>query len=305
MGDQSTDVALRETTKTLKGGETEVGDEIRKDEVLEEGKGLEELAQDSEKLEEAKDTVWAKFLKFVKGEGEGVEKATKENAAKMALKILASFKDDDDLKDIVASLAKIAGYGKAPEEKAKAKGKEEEEYPYGYPAKGKVKKEDLPPEVAEKLVVLAKAQAELKDKLEKAEATAQQEKGLRLQREYLEKALGYSAVPVAREEVAEILRKADEVSEEFGGKIAAILKSADSAMRQSGVFTEIGTSFGTEGEAPVLIQKAEAKAKELKAQDPKLSDAEAFAKAYKAVSAEDKAAAADYVAERQRAVGKK
>ena len=161
--------------------------------------------------------------------------------------------------------------------------------------------EDVEKGLAAKIEALEKSAADMKAELAKAQETAEVEKNLRLDREYLEKADAYNAVGVAREELAKALRKADEAGiAEF---IDGVLKAADAAMRQSGVYEEKGTSESDEDQ-PTVIAKTNAKAAELKAENPDLTDAEAFTLAFKMAGA-DKSEAEAYVAERQRKASRK
>ena len=155
------------------------------------------------------------------------------------------------------------------------------------------------PDLAGQIETLQKAQEDLRQELVKARKIAEDERETRIWREYLEKADGFSAVGASKEQIAKVLQACDGMGEEVTKTISDILKTADEAMRQSGVYEEVGTA---EVEESGFIAKAEKVAGKLMEENVKLSKAEALAQAYKSVAAQDPDLAAEYVNERRNAV---
>jgi len=162
--------------------------------------------------------------------------------------------------------------------------------------------EVVEPDLTGQIEALQKAQEDLKQELVKARQIAEEERETRIQNEYLEKAVTFAAVGAPKEQIAKVLRACDEMGEEVAKTIEDILKTADAAMRQSGVYEEVGTA---EVEESGFMAGVEKMAKKLAEGDPKLSKAEAFAAAYKSMSAQDSEGAQEYVEERREATSRK
>lgn len=200
------------------------------------------------------------------------------NAAKMALRLLSKYKEEEGIKQAVKVLVDaMGGYGSPePEKKAEKKVKKEVS-----PAPKKEIKEAIKkavPELAGDLEALLKAQDEKIQKAEekaekaeeqavKAEQKATAERDLRLQREYLEKAQGYF-LPIKAEELGAMLKRLSEVDEELSKKFDGLLGSTSTALEKSALMVEFGTSKRPEirsateelmAKANELIQKGEGK----------------------------------------------
>lgn len=221
----------------------------------------------------------------------GVEKAGDvARAAQAALDALEGVQDEEGVKAVIAALTKLVGAG---EKEANV----EKSAPLGVL---------LESEPDPRIEALEKAQDEARVALEKAakraedaEKVAQHERDLREQREFLEKAQGYAALPAKADELADYLRWAHGADPDKAEYIEGLLKAADGAMVESGVFNEVGTS-ATAGESPFMT-KVNQRAVEIRKSDVGLSEAEAFTQAFKEVGASDRAAAENYVNERQQA----
>jgi len=223
------------------------------------------------------------------------EKAT--NAVKGALRILNAFKDELP-KDILNTLASLAGYGyaPAPTEKAKAKEEEDEEYgDYGEKAKKKargkqeeetekagkkypapVKKADgtfdlsaVPDELRPTLEVIFKEHEQAVRKAQELEAVLKAEQDRRKTLEFVERAKQYTHLPINPEEFGPVLKQISESAPEAFQKLEQVLKAADENLRVAGSFKPVGRdSTGTGGNtawdqicalASQLVEKAEHK----------------------------------------------
>jgi hypothetical protein len=146
---------------------------------------------------------------------------------------------------------------------------------------------------------LEKAQS----RAEEAGRIAEEERDRRVVQEYVVKAEGL-AVPGKPEELASLLKWADEQDADKGKAILDALTAASEAIVQSGIFVEKGTTRIDERTDPFLTA-VEKKQAELRTADPTLSREAAFAKAYTVVGNEQPELARRHIAERQAATGRK
>jgi hypothetical protein len=204
------------------------------------------------------------------------EKAT--NAVKGALRILNAFKDELP-KDILNTLASLAGYGYAPAPTEKAKAKEEEEDEeygdYGEKAKKKargkqeeeetekagkkypapVKKADgtfdlsaVPDELRPTLEVIFKEHEQAVRKAQELEAVLKAEQDRRKTLEFVERAKQYTHLPINPEEFGPVLKQISESAPEAFQKLEQVLKAADENLRVAGSLKPVGRdSTGTGG----------------------------------------------------------
>lgn len=135
------------------------------------------------------------------------------------------------------------------------------------------KSKKLPDEVLKKL-----------EKAEKLEKRVAEMEELEKHRDYISKAKKFGHLPVATEDLAKFLRIMDgthstlitkglDVSEPF----VTFLGRVDELLKKSQVFDEIG--HGRQMDTGSAVQQLESIAKKLKADDPKMSEAQAFTKA--------------------------
>lgn len=237
-------------------------------------------------LDEIKTMLTTFFQRTKEEAGDVAKVGDVAKAARAALEALDGVQDGEGVKAVVAALTKLAG---------------------GEPKEANVEKSASPDP---RIEALEKAQDEARVALEKAakraedaEKVAQHERDLREKSEYLEKAQGYAALPAKADELAEYLRWAHGADPEKAEYIEGLLKAADGAMIESGVFNEVGTS-ATADESPFMA-KVNQRAVEIRKSDAGLSEAEAFTKAFKEAGASDPAAAKAYVNERQQTTGRR
>lgn len=103
------------------------------------------------------------------------------------------------------------------------------------------------------------------------------ERELRLQREYVDKAKTMPVPGASTDDVAGVLRLAATKDQTLADAIEKILKTCSAAFSSSNLFREIGTDNGGPTDS---IGKAQAIAKSIRAQDPKLTEAESMVRAY-------------------------
>jgi len=157
-----------------------------------------------------------------------------KGAVKGALRLLNAYKDELP-KDIMKTLAELAGYGyPAPTEKAKGKKNEEEEdkkKKYGYPAPAK--KEDgsydfssIPEEVRPAVEALWKEHQEAVKKAEELEKVLKEERDKQLRKEFIQKAADeFANLPTKPEEFGLVLKGlAEKAPEEYAKLEGAWLK---------------------------------------------------------------------------------
>jgi len=124
--------------------------------------------------------------------------------------------------------------------------------------------------------VIRKRMEELEKRAKEAEELAKAEKEKREHQEFLKRAEQYPHIGKA-EEVADMLKKAYEVSEEYGKKLEATFKATNEQVEKSMLFDEIGRSGSTGGSA---IQKAEALANEMIQKNTGMTREQAMAKVW-------------------------
>lgn len=210
-----------------------------------------------------------------------------QNAVKGALRLLNAYKDELP-KDIMKTLAGLAGYG-YPEPTKKAKNKEDEEEEdkkkkkYGYPAP--TKKEDgsldfsgIPEEVRPVVEALWKEHEAAVKKAEELEKVLKEERDKQLRKEFVQKAATeFANLPTKPEEFGLVLKELAEKAPEEYAKLEGVLKAADEAIRKSALFSEIGCSGGFGG--GTAMTKIEAAANSLVQKDANMTREQAIAKA--------------------------
>ncbi|MBW2084447.1 MAG: hypothetical protein JRI54_00225 [Deltaproteobacteria bacterium] len=208
-----------------------------------------------------------------------------QNAVKGALRLLNAYKDSLP-KDIMKTLAELAGYGyPAPTEKAKDKKDEEEEdkkKKYGYPAP--TKKEDgsydfsgIPEEVRPAVEALWKEQQEAIKKAEELEKVLKEERDKQLRKEFVQKAAtDFTNLPTKPEEFGLVLKGLAEKAPEEYTKLEGVLKAASEAIEKGALYAEIGRGGMPAGDSAVA--KVEAMAAGLVQKNANLSRMDALAK---------------------------
>jgi len=207
-----------------------------------------------------------------------------QNAVKGALRLLNAYKDELP-KDIMKTLAELAGYGyPAPTEKAKEKKDEGEDKKkkYGYPAP--TKKEDgswdfsgIPEEVRPAVEALWKEQQEAVKKAEELERVLKEERDKQLRKEFIQKAADeFTNLPVKPEEFGLVLKNLAEKAPEEYSKLEGVLKAANEAIEKGALYAEIGRGGTSAGDSAVA--KVEAMAAGLVQKDANLSRMDALAK---------------------------
>ncbi|MBW2672592.1 MAG: hypothetical protein JRD89_04135 [Deltaproteobacteria bacterium] len=232
---------------------------------------LETELEDEQKVEEV--------LKAAKLSGKA------QNAVKGALRLLNAYKDELP-KDIMKTLAGLAGYGyPAPTEKQKDKKDEDEEdkkKKYGYPAP--TKKEDgsydfsgIPEEVRPAVEALWKEQQEAVKKAEELEKILKEERDKQLRKEFIQKAADeFANLPTKPEEFGLVLKGLAEKAPEEYTKLEGVLKAANEAIEKGALYAEIGRGGTPAGDSAVA--KVEAMAAGLVQKDANLSRMDALAK---------------------------
>lgn len=207
-----------------------------------------------------------------------------KGAVRGALKILSAYKDELP-KDIMKTLAGLAGYG-YPEPTQKQKGKDDDDdkkKKYGYPAP--VKKEDgswdfsgVPEEVRPMVEALWKEHLEEVKKREELERVLKEERDKQARKEFIQKAATeFASLPTKPEEFGLVLKGLAEKAPEEYAKLEGVLKAADEAIRKSALFSEIGCSGGFGG--GTAMTKIEAAANSLVQKDANMTREQAIAKA--------------------------
>lgn len=135
--------------------------------------------------------------------------------------------------------------------------------------------EDILKSADPRIVELVKAATE---RAEAAEMIAKAERDFRLEREYVSKAHTLDSLPVDAEAFGKVLKSvAESVSAEDFAAVWRVLEAANSGMRGSGMFKEIGKSSGSHDDGPAsTIEKAAARIRE---QFPSMSREQAISKA--------------------------
>lgn len=135
--------------------------------------------------------------------------------------------------------------------------------------------------------VLAKADPEIRQLIEKAEARAEaaeelakSEREARLHREYIEKAAAFDSLPITTDRLGAILKSVDELlPEDQSAEVAELLKAANAQLAQSDLFAELGTSVAK------VAPNVDGLITELRKADPSLSYEAAMTKVYESNTA--------------------
>lgn len=117
-----------------------------------------------------------------------------------------------------------------------------------------------------------------KDRTEAVKKLIEAEKARKVDSE-VTKASAFKSIPVNPKEIGEVMAKLAESDPDAYAKIGALLKASDEALTKADIFREAGASGGSPSDGPDGELKA--KAEEIKKADPKLSNAQAMAKAVK------------------------
>jgi hypothetical protein len=138
--------------------------------------------------------------------------------------------------------------------------------------------EDIMKSADPAIVEIVKAAEE---RAEAAESIAKAERDFRLEREFVAKAETLDNLAVDAEEFGPVLKAAAEVLDESVlDAVMTVLKAANDALGESGLFTEVGKSSSFEGDNAIgSIEKAAARIRE---EDSGLTHAQAVAKAVEA-----------------------
>jgi len=175
------------------------------------------------------------------------DKAAK--AVKGALRLLTAYKDELP-KDIIETLAGLAGYGYAEPEKSEDQAGEDQASEETVDDIAKAA--DVPDWVKQKIVELEKAAAEANEAL-------QREVAERKAREYLAKAEQYSNIPGEPKELAEILLKADAAG--LGDALEKLLESIDTSM--SALYSQSGSDAAVSGSGSGIVDDVQKQARAL------------------------------------------
>lgn len=166
----------------------------------------------------------------------------------------------------IAQLQQAKQKADEEEEKRKAEGEDDDE---------KDAADDEEKEAAQKAV--AKARAEVAE-LRKALA---EERNARLDREYMEKARDYAAIPVPPEKVGSLMRAVAEKAKDQAPVLDQVLKACDALARESSVITKsLGKANGV-SKAGSVADEVEAEAAKLMSANPKLSATKARSEVWK------------------------
>jgi hypothetical protein len=189
---------------------------------------------------------------------EGIENILKKmklsekacDAAKGALKLMTAYKEEMP-KGFMEKLIDMAGYGDMEEEVMEKPatpkgGKEMPKQPF-VSEKKKMKKEDgsldidaIPEESRELVQMLWKEHESAIKKADELEAILKAEREIRITKEYQERGANFQNIGTA-EVVGGILKKAYEVSAEYGLQLENSLKDANAKIEKSDLFKEIGS----------------------------------------------------------------
>ena len=130
-------------------------------------------------------------------------------------------------------------------------------------------------EVQEKLDALWKEKEELIKKNEELEKTLKEQHDIQIKKEFDEKAKGFANLGVGYEDLASILKDANEkLGKEQFEKFESILKSCDEKLGKSAMFTETGSN--TQEDNSGAYEKIQKIAEEIKKSDQKLTKEMAF-----------------------------
>jgi hypothetical protein len=232
-------------------------------------------------------TTWQKIQAFVRGEI-AKERMSKEQKLAEAAKLLGVS---------VKELAGAMGYGEEEdEEKGDKKEKAQKENDTVSDALAKSVEDKLAEiQKAHEAALAAQVEAiekqyqtklsELEKKAQDAEVEVQKATEARERREWIEKAEGMSlALPVKREELADHLYAISKAAPEQVEFLTGLLKAADHALTEAGLFNELGTSQVAGEVEPAQKAQQIAKEKGISLEEALLSlpkeDQEAIAKSF-------------------------
>jgi hypothetical protein len=189
---------------------------------------------------------------------EGIENILKKmklsekacDAAKGALKLMTAYKEEMP-KGFMEKLISMAGYGEMEDEEmekpANPKGGKEMPKQPLVAEKKRMKKEDgsldidaIPEESRELVQMLWKEHESAIKKADELEAILKAEREIRITKEYQERGANFPNIGTA-EAVGGILKKAYEVSAEYGLQVETSLKDANAKIEKSDLFKEIGS----------------------------------------------------------------
>lgn len=123
------------------------------------------------------------------------------------------------------------------------------------------------PEIAERL-------RKADERVERAEAIAKAEQRHRIRKEMIAKAEAMPFIAGTTDERADLLEKLHDFDTEIADEVESLLSKANSAISEGSLFKEFGSA------ASGLSDPVAAKAAELRASDPSLTEAQAITKAY-------------------------
>ena len=132
----------------------------------------------------------------------------------------------------------------------------------------------LPAEVQKRLDETEKRAKEAEERIAKMELTNRTA-------EFVQKAKGYTHLPIKAETFGPILRKAqdgEKLTEDEAKELDRVLSAANEAQRTGALFQEVGVGGEAEGSATAKVAKLAAKAREA---NPKMSETQARAEVYK------------------------
>lgn len=191
---------------------------------------------------------------------EAIEKALKKaklsdqacKAVKGALKLMSAYKEQMP-KDMMTKMAAMAGYGnpemeyEKPIEQQMKPPKGGKEVPPYVPPK-KVKKDDgtldleaVPEESRELVSMLWKEHETAVQKALTLEKDLKVERDIRITKEFIDRGTKFPNIGTP-EIIGSILRKAFDVSDEYGNQVEGILKDTNARIEKSALFTEVGSN---------------------------------------------------------------
>jgi len=195
------------------------------------------------------------ILKAEKLEGDKAQKV------KDALKILNEIKGDVP-PAIFNMLAGLVGY-------PTAKSADDPPAPKPEPEP----KPELAPEVKAQLEEIKKAKEDSDAKIAELQKSLDAEKEKALTKEYLEKAAGYSHVPMKTEDLGALMKDVSAKIPEHSDKLIEMLKAVDGAIGQSEILQERGSNLGGTRD---VEEKINAKVKELITKNTGLTKEQAY-----------------------------
>lgn len=205
------------------------------------------------------------------------------NAAVASFRLQNGFKDKLS-KDVFGEVAKAAGFDIAKAKKDKAEDEDEDEgdeNPFGGKKKKKTEKSHVPADMPPEMQSIFKAQQDEMEALRKenAETTTllKTERSERIRKEYVVKCADqYSHVPgMNAEEMATMLQKAYEVSDDFGKQLEKQWADTSEAVQKSAMLVNQGVVATNDGNSGAWA-KMQSLAKELVQKTEGLSEAKAL-----------------------------